>query len=80
MFVALRDCVPALKWCRHQDSPDTLLRMFEQEVERSAVASCLPVAVLPHTVDPMAVWVIRVECEAMCPLRWTKSSAPVAFS
>ena len=33
MFAALRDCVPALKCCRHQESSDVLLDMFEKEVD-----------------------------------------------
>ena len=32
MFAALRDCVPTLKWCKHQESPEVLLGMFEREV------------------------------------------------
>ena len=34
MFAALRDCVPALKWSRHQETPDVLLGQFEKEVDR----------------------------------------------
>ena len=33
MFAALRDCIPTLKWCKHQESPDVLLSMFESEVD-----------------------------------------------
>lgn len=33
MFASLRDCVPAIKWSRHLDSPQTLLKSFEEEVD-----------------------------------------------
>ena len=33
MFGALRDCVPALKWCKHLETPETLLAVFEREVD-----------------------------------------------
>jgi len=33
MFAALRDCVPTLKWCKHQESSEVLLGMFEREVD-----------------------------------------------
>ena len=33
MFAALRDCIPTLKWCKHQESPEVLLDMFESEVD-----------------------------------------------
>lgn len=33
MFAALRDCIPTLKWCKHQESPEVLLNMFESEVD-----------------------------------------------
>ena len=32
MFIALRDCVPTIKWSRHQESPAVLLEMFDKEV------------------------------------------------
>ena len=36
MFTALRDCVPAIKWSRHQESPAILLKQFEKEVSKMA--------------------------------------------
>lgn len=33
MFGALRDCVPVLKWCKHLETPETLLAIFEREVD-----------------------------------------------
>ncbi|CAI8002431.1 WASH complex subunit 4 [Geodia barretti] len=32
MFTALRDCVPSIKWSRHQESPAVLLDLFDKEV------------------------------------------------
>lgn len=33
MFAALRDCVPAIRVCRHV-KPDDLLKMFEKEIDK----------------------------------------------
>ncbi len=33
MIASLRDCVPLIKWCRHLESPQDLLTMFDKEVE-----------------------------------------------
>ena len=33
MFASLRDCVPLIKWCRHQEGPHVLLDMFDKEIE-----------------------------------------------
>ena len=32
MFTALRDCIPAIKWSRHLESPAVLLDLFDKEV------------------------------------------------
>ena len=32
MFTALRDCVPAIKWSRHLETPAVLLEQFDKEV------------------------------------------------
>ena len=33
MFASLRDCVPLIKWCRHQESSQVLLTTFDKEIE-----------------------------------------------
>lgn len=33
MCASLRDCVPLIKWCRHLESPEDLLTVFDKEVE-----------------------------------------------
>ncbi len=33
MFSALRDCIPAMRHSRHLGNTDTLLEMFEKEIE-----------------------------------------------
>ncbi len=33
MFASLRDCVPTIQWSRHLDSPQTLLKSFEEEID-----------------------------------------------
>lgn len=33
MYAALRDCVPAIRLCRHHETPDALLEMFEKEID-----------------------------------------------
>ena len=34
MFGALRDCVPAMRLCKHQVQPEDLLGSFEKQVDK----------------------------------------------
>ena len=47
MFTALRDCVPAIKWSRHQESPAILLKQFEEEVSKMATYMYMYISLNP---------------------------------
>ena len=48
MFTALRDCVPTIKWSRHQESPVVLLDLFDKEVHKYVGCShCIYIVAVP---------------------------------